>query len=441
MRFIDILKMSSGNLWRRKLRSVLTILGVLIGTTSVVVMISLGIGLKESLMGELGAGIAMDEIVINYEGDDVDKYLTDSVIKDFEKSGFVAKSYPRLITAVEMSQGVWNCHALLLGIPQEKVDEIEIEQGRGIDQDAEKLEFIVGGNVIQNAYNSRTGEYPYYDDNEKLADMDMLNETVYFYFRDENTQFDENGNPIFKGKKSIAPICGMTGTSEFEISSYCLTTEIESLKVFLKNHYKGKTIPGQPVDKNGKPLKSMVYNSVTIKVKSKDMVESAVSYFRKLGYETESNIDYLKDINKTFMIVEVVLGGIGAISLLVAAIGIANTMTMAIYERTKEIGVMKVLGCDLKNIKTMFLTEAGFVGFFGGVVGIILSYIISTAANAVSSEMLSAEMEINITAISVIPPWLALFAIIFSTIIGMLAGYFPANRAMKLSPLAAIRNE
>ena len=137
--------------------------------------------------------------------------------------------------------------------------------------------------------------------------------------------------------------------------------------------------------------------------------------------------------------IQAVLGGIGAISLLVAAIGIANTMMMSIYERTREIGVIKVLGCDLKNIKQMFLMEAGFIGLIGGVVGNIVSIIISVVINKVVTGV-GAEAGLS-GGISYIPVWLVLISLGFATLVGMVAGYFPALRAMKLSPLAAIRNE
>ena len=131
------------------------------------------------------------------------------------------------------------------------------------------------------------------------------------------------------------------------------------------------------------------------------------------------------------------LGGIGAVSLFVAAIGIANTMMMSIYERTKEIGVMKVLGCDLSAIRNMFLTEAGFIGLIGGAVGLILSFCISGVINFLTNSMY---ME-GSYGLSYIPPYLVLLALVFAVVIGMLAGLFPALRAMRLSPLAAIRNE
>ena len=108
-------------------------------------------------------------------------------------------------------------------------------------------------------------------------------------------------------------------------------------------------------------------------------------------------------------------------------------MMMSIYERTKEIGIIKVLGCDLGNIRTMFLMEAGFIGFFGGLIGLILSFIISAVINLVAGEYYQG--------ISYIPAWLVLVSMIFAVLVGMVAGFFPALRAMKLSPLAAIRNE
>ena len=126
------------------------------------------------------------------------------------------------------------------------------------------------------------------------------------------------------------------------------------------------------------------------------------------------------------------------VSLFVAAIGIANTMMMSIYERTKEIGVMKVIGCSLGNIRQMFLLEAAFIGLGGGVIGNVLSFLMSAAINALVK---GKEMGMTTGQISYIPLWLVLVSLGFAMLVGTAAGYFPARRAMKLSPLAAIRNE
>ena len=114
-------------------------------------------------------------------------------------------------------------------------------------------------------------------------------------------------------------------------------------------------------------------------------------------------------------------------------------MMMSIYERTKEIGVIKVLGCDMGNIRNMFLMESGFIGFMGGVIGLIISFTVSYVMNnylGIGQIMMGIDGDI-----SRIPLWLAASAIGFAILVGMVAGFFPSLRAMRLSPLAAIRNE
>ena len=155
-----------------------------------------------------------------------------------------------------------------------------------------------------------------------------------------------------------------------------------------------------------------------------------------MGFSASSNKDLIDSAQKSLQIVELVLGGIGMVAFLVAAIGIANTMMMSTYERTKEIGVMKVLGCDMRDIQKLFLAEAGFIGLIGGLVGLVMTYGISIVLNHFTANMDGINGNI-----SVIPWWLALAAVAFSTLMGMIAGYFPARRAMKLSPLAAIHTE
>src|SRR5690606_11544986 len=121
---------------------------------------------------------------------------------------------------------------------------------------------------------------------------------------------------------------------------------------------------------------------------------------------------------------------------------IANTMIMSIYERTREIGVMKVIGAGVQDIRLMFLMEAGLIGMVGGLLGLISSYGLSKIINHFSAGFLNGGMVMGQEPmnISVIPPWLALFAIVFAFLIGVVAGWYPARRAASLSPILAIRN-
>ena len=170
----------------------------------------------------------------------------------------------------------------------------------------------------------------------------------------------------------------MAGTvDDYSENSYNVYADIDQLKAMLKKIFKGKAIPGQPTNKAGKPYKEIYYDQVYVKVDSMENVQEIQKAIQDMGYGASSNAEWMQQTKDQMKMIQLVLGGIGAVSLFVAAIGIANTMMMSIYERTKEIGIIKVLGCDMNNIRTMFLLEAGFIGFFGGLVGLILSETIS----------------------------------------------------------------
>ncbi|NLL23648.1 MAG: FtsX-like permease family protein, partial [Tissierellia bacterium] len=148
-----------------------------------------------------------------------------------------------------------------------------------------------------------------------------------------------------------------------------------------------------------------------------------------------------EEMNQGTLIIQAVLGGIGSISLIVAAIGIANTMVMSIYERTREIGIMKVIGASVRDIRLIFLTEASLIGLLGGVLGISLSIGISQLLNFIFSQTEAGVRLGDDAVISIIPPWLILLSLIFSSLIGLMAGYYPAKRATKLSAIEAIKTE
>lgn len=165
---------------------------------------------------------------------------------------------------------------------------------------------------------------------------------------------------------------------------------------------------------------------------------------KDLGYQTSSPIDWLASLKETANMIQGILGGIGGISLFVAALSITNTMIMSIYERTREIGVMKVIGANLKDIRRLFLMEAGLIGFIGGVIGVLLSLLLSFLMNTVLRDIISIALSsfgAYGTTISIIPLWLVAAAVVFATAIGVFAGYSPAKRAMNLSALESLRNE
>ena len=139
---------------------------------------------------------------------------------------------------------------------------------------------------------------------------------------------------------------------------------------------------------------------------------------------------------------QIVLGAIGGVAMLVSAINIANTMVMSIYERTKEIGIMKVMGCGVQDIKRQFLLESGLLGLCGGVVGIALSYLVSYLLNKYGADFLGSFLGTGASGVfSVIPLWLPFAAAAFSILVGVISGYFPARRATRIRAIEAMKTE
>lgn len=436
MRFFDLLAMSVNNLRRRKMRTILTVLGVVIGTASIVVMISLGIGLKEMTVEQYASYGSLTRIEVNSNygwggaDNEEENYLVDATVESLKKLPHVKSVSPVLSTYVNMRQGAYSNSTRLMGISLETMEEIKLGQGTLPNPDSKTMELVVGNMVSRDFYNTKTGR-GYWDTGEE-PDVDLYNQSFFITFQN----MGDNGG---KQKKYVFPVSGMVagGPEEYNEYSYGLFTEIEQLKTQLKRVYKKNPIPGQPTNKKGKPYNYFIYDTIYVYVDHMDNVLDVQTSITDMGYQAYSSMQWLEQAQEQTDMIQAVLGGIGAVSLFVAAIGIANTMMMSIYERTKEIGVLKVLGCSLGDIRRMFLIEAGFIGFMGGVSGLALSYGVSHLVNM----FLAGSLMDTGGDISRIPPWLSGMAVVFAIVIGMLAGLFPAIRAMKLSPLAAIRNE
>jgi ABC-type antimicrobial peptide transport system permease subunit len=186
------------------------------------------------------------------------------------------------------------------------------------------------------------------------------------------------------------------------------------------------------------------YDTVKVKCVDLNMVRSVSDEINKMGFYAEfptSNLDSLQSMTTGM---QAMLGAIGAVSMLVAAIGIANTMVMSIYERTREIGVMKVIGAALSDIRKLFLLEAALIGITGGCTGVLLSlgisYLLNNAKLGIFDAFFSG-LGGETGVISLVTPSLCGIAILFSAVIGLFSGYFPARRAMRLSALTAIKTD
>lgn len=445
MKFLDLLRMSSSNLWKRKVRTILTVLGVVIGVAAIVVMISLGLGLSRSLTAQYESYGSLTQVTVqepwNSSSDEEQKRLDDKLVAEIEAMDHVESVYPVMSLNALAKSGGYEGYLQIQALPKKAFEDMNIDVGEGrLPGQDEELTFFYGCQVLQN-FSSKNGQD--YWSTGVLPDIDLMRDPIFTifdtdaYYQSQGTQ-QEGMTPVEPPKKYLIPVCGVEASNEEGYSQYGWYTycDIDMLIPELKRIFKNKVIPGQPSTKTGKPYKEIFYNELRVNVDDMDHVLEIQNYLTDMGYEAYSNAEWLESEQKTMGYIQAVLGGIGAVSLLIAAIGITNTMMMSIYERTKEIGVMKVLGCDLRNIRSLFLMEAGFIGLIGGGIGLVLSYLISAVINRVVASA-SEYMQ----GISYIPFWLAGLSLVFAVLVGMISGFFPARRAMRLSPLAAIRNE
>ena len=475
MRFSDKAGMAWNSLLKRKLRTMLTILGVMIGVASIVTMMALAEGLKRQSMEmiEEYGGLRTVEVRegngqssqaaggdASAAASDPTKYkLSDSTMEMISTMDHVESVYPTLEFQAVILSGPYHMD-LYSGqaVPIEVLHDMNWEFADGEWPKAgDELKFVYGNMVIADFADSR-GNIIYWNTG-KTVDVDLMESKLFTIFDVEAYNALHSNNKDSKGaepaaaatngnaeggagdkessaapappKKYLVPTAGVLKGSMDDYNQYSWNTycDLEAMKAMLKKVFKNKPIPGQPVKKNGKPYPELFYSRLNVIVDDIDNVADVQKAIGDLGYQANSNSEWIAQAREQSQSQQAMLGGIGAVSLLVAAIGIANTMMMSIYERTKEIGVMKVLGCGLYDIQQMFLVEAGLIGIGGGITGLALSFIVCIIINKVTAAQTA-----------VIPVWMYFTSVVFAVIVSMLAGYAPSKRAMALSALEAIRS-
>ena len=470
MNKLDILKLAHKNLWRRKARTILTVVGVMIGTTAIVVMLSLGIGLKENQQksmerwGDLNMIRVNQGMIFDREGKPLGeaKKLDDEAVAEIKAIEGVVAVSPAYESGGEAKFGRKRGHIQLIGIDPEEMVNLEFNPSQGrLLKAGDRNVMVVGSKVINNFRDEAEIKkmqrgMMFYEGpgrREKRDPGEMLDQRISMEIRN-------NGNEEKKRLFSFQVVGILEG--EFKEHAYQAYAPIEDIKKMRKFMMEGTQRGGgdprmmrEIAMKTGGEVRATSsrrstpgydpddYNFLLVRTEVVTRTREVSEILRERGYNTYSIADHLEGIEKTSRTIQAVLGGIGGITLLVAAIGITNTMIMSIYERTREIGIMKVIGATFQDIHAMFLAEAGLIGLMGGTIGLGLSYLVSYIINHLSRNFMSRGLPPGeeVMGISLIPPYLALFAMVFAVLIGVIAGLYPANRAVRLSPINAIRNE
>lgn len=431
MKIRDLFSMAFMNLWRRKLRAFLTVLGMVIGVAAIIVMVSLGIGINESFRQNYEQAGSLTVIQVNSYREVQAKAgmsyarpqevtLDDKSVQSFRQIQGVTAVMPLYQTWAGIRSGQYVSSLSIAGVDPKLAAEFgfDLSEGRMPEAAGAKLEVVLGNGVLEGFYNPLNGKQAI----DKDGNPKIKPESARFQITFDYTNLDPRaqGDPsVPKGKLYDAKIVGrmqQTGNN-----SYYSLMDINTVKKLAKEN------------KNWMGIDTKKYSTIWVKCADINQVEDINQQIKDMGYGTFSLQDALKAAQQSAAQLQMLLGAIGGVSLLIAAIGIMNTMMMSIYERTREIGIIKVLGCRMRNIAALFLTEAAYIGLFGGLIGLGLSYGLSAVMNVAVLQSVGMK--------SVIPVYLSLGAVAFSIFVALISGMYPAIRAMRLSALTAIRSE
>lgn len=445
MKISDLIKIGLQNLNRRKARTALTVIGVVIGTISIIVMISIGIGMKKNYTEQVMELGSLTNINVSSTGGYVDENgnyvsikadpMDDKLVQQIAQIPHVKTVVPMISTNGYLYCGKYQSYIQVYVLDSSYIPGMDFPAlSAGTLPTSENYKSIIfGSDSLMNFYN------PYSYGFMNTKQVDLSKDKVTFGFDPYQYQVDEKKKPM---TVKVDPYAMLEKSNNYEFDYFAFM----DIKYF--RYLYQKYVNTLKAEERKKAMSTVAnYTSLKVTVDNFKNVEEVQEAIDTMGYQTDSLAKLMTPMLSTANMLQMVLGAIGAVSMLVSAINIANTMIMSIYERTKEIGIMKVLGCLVRDVKKLFLFEAGMIGMIGGIIGIALSYLASWAINKFGGPLFQTLMSTNYmynsanSKFSIIPIWLPLVAAGLAIMVGIISGYYPASRATKISAIEAMKTE
>ena len=419
MRTTDLLALALGNVTRARIRSILTVLGVAIGTALVVLLIALASGAEDNVkrsifsIGDLRV-VSVQPFQPGATGlTAVPRTITDDAVAKFRQIAHVDGVYRQFDAPLgTIVEGGEDAAIRPQGIdPGAPVDREDLIAGRHIAAD-DKAVAVIPGNIARLVAPTAA---------------DAVGKTVTMRI----------GGAVKIGQTRIA---GSGTPRDYTVTVVGVFDEKNASQTSVR-------IPlddaiGAAAENRGLTPEAMRattgYSGVAVEAVDSEYVADVVTAVQEAGYSAFSLKQVVEQIDQGFGVFRGILAGIGGVALLVAAIGIANTMIMAVLERTREIGIMKAVGASPNDIRMLFLAEAGVVGVLGGAIGLALAL----AGGRVIEEVIrQLNPRANASGIFLVDLSLALGALGLALAVSLVAGFLPSRRAMRMSALAALRYE
>ena len=472
MKFTDYIRLAFRNIRRQKLRSALTIFAVVIGATSVTIMLALVTGAKGFFINQIESSGMLQQVAISQKSD-ITRFEDaqqggncESCIKLTDPLVDKIKAVPHVIGVARIvNDGMLD--AISYGDKKLSTEQVAAYDANGIitnsvlaGRDISDTD-TTGVIAISSDYADKFGFKGNY---EGLVNKEVTLQTRNFYTGvgadvqpppECNGPCDNNQNtqkPTILTAKIVGildandrqktiriPLAWMRGMQQER--RYEFTAADQAASEATCKNVRGDCRPQQHytlvvTDR----LTTNGYGSLIAKVDNSKNAAAAAAEIKKFGVGAADASASIQQQLTVFNILGLVLGGIGSISMAVAAIGVVNTMIMAILERTREIGVMRAVGAKRSTIRNLFTFEASMLGFLGGVLGVAVGFGMTRVANVLINKQLASQ-GVKAHDIIGLPIWLILAVVGIATLIGMLAGLYPAARAARLDPVEALRYE
>ncbi|HEV7842917.1 MAG TPA: ABC transporter permease [Pyrinomonadaceae bacterium] len=488
MSFLDILRLSLRNLREAKLRAVLTTMGVLIGVAVIVTMVSFGLGLQRNTVSRFKELDLFNEITV------YGKSLSNMVEEGFNKRTGEPGAASKQPDRKKEDEGPDKpperplddaAIAEIAAIPGVASVEPNLFFNTYVRANGKAKSVVIGGALVPNDAsrfkNYEAGQMisaPDADeavvDERFLKDFgyakpeDAIGQKIEFLAPPEKKSAEEEESPNFFGipledeestdaraDALVARSFRIVGVLKNELSgmgrrfrglmpAYEIYISVQAARHWREEHRDEMGEVALELARQSGALgqnETIGYGSATIRVNDPVKLTVVRDRINALGFGSFSILDQLEQLRTVFLIMNSALGLLGGISLLVASFGIANTMIMSILERTREIGIMKAIGAEDREIKLIFFVEAGVIGLTGGILGVLAAWGIDGVANRLAYRFILQPQGAAYLDFFAIPAFLWLGAILFAVLVSILAALYPAARAARIDPVKALRHD
>jgi len=447
MRFIDSLDQALSNLWKKKLRTFLTTFGVVIGIGALVSMISFGQGVQYNVTDRFQQLELFNYITVFPAGTASPLMESDALPSAGGTAASLDKSFLKEVSALEGVVSAFpevrfpariqfrkNTRFSLVQVMPSAIAATEMVKLRAgapfTDDHSPSL-------IISDTMLTDMGIH----DPEEVIGEEITLLTLRIDFSRLNisdvSSLFEGGRLPFSEQQHTFTIAGVA-----ERMGFGGPTPLRS-DVFIPSGT-AAAIPTISLtsiwDFFRSPGQAHEYSMVNIRVDSPRSIDRVKAFAAEKGFQSFALIDQLEEIKTGFIFMDMFLAAVGMIALVVASLGIVNTMVMAILERTREIGIMKAVGAGDGDIQKIYLFEAGLIGLTGGVLGLCLGWIVTTGINWIINGILSRQ-GIPFVDYFYFPWWLNVGSIVFSILVSLLAGIYPMRRAARVDPVVALRHD